>query len=373
MNSASLRAVLSRLTLAAVLALLASPPAVSQKNCGKEKNPYTGMIISINPSHPAGKLKIRLNGRAAPFNAEPWMTVRRGALLELAEGASATIMCGDQSQHSLKSGANPVPCSDKSFVNRNGGCIAPARGGDNFDGSFPVIVAPRRTLLLTRRPTFRWTPVSKSAAHAAASDPEITYTVSLFGAGMELIWLEKTSANVLPYPANRPELKAGDYQLVVVAGNFGSSEKERMPDTGFTVLEDCQPQASRAAACKAREVRAEVNAIRRLRLPPDAEKLMLAYVYMDRELYAEAIESLNAIVAPKSLPVVRLLGDLYLLTGLNREAERSYLDALSLPRMADEPEDKALSLSALAEIYEARGARSDAGARWDEAIKVYER
>jgi hypothetical protein len=35
-------------------------------------------------------------------------------------------------------------------------------------------------------------------------------------------------------------------------------------------------------------------------------------------------------------------------------------------------EDKALTLFALAETYEALGARSTARTRWDEAIKAYE-
>lgn len=370
MISRMLRPALTGLSAAAVLAFALASRAGGQKDCGAVGDPYAGVITSISPGSPAGKLKIRLSSRDQSFNATQWMTVRRGAVLELADGASATIVCGDHLAHNLKPGPNPVPCSNNSFVNRNGSCVARTRGGDNSDGTFPIVVSPRRTLLLSRRPTFRWTPVVKPAG---SHDAEVTYTVSLFGEEMEQVWSVQTRSTSLAYPSDRPELQPGVYLLVVTAGP-SSSEEEHVVNTGFTVLEDCKPQADGpAATCVAQEVRSEVEAIRKLGLAADAEKLMVAYVYKDHELYAEAIETLNSMSDTSNAPpVVRLLGDLYGLTGLNREAERSYLKALSLPQMADDPEDKALTLSALAETYEALGSLATAKARWDEALKVYE-
>jgi hypothetical protein len=373
MSNDLLRAVLSRLLVAATVALMAFTPAAGQKNCGKEKEPYAGVIISIDPKSPAGKLRVRLSSREKPFNAEEGMTVRRSAVLELAEGASAVVVCGDKVKHNLKPGLNPVPCTDNSFVSRNGSCVARTRGGDSPDGTFPVVVSPRRTLLLSRRPTLRWTPVVRPADGPGTAAAPVEYTVNIFTEGMELVWSEKTTATVLAYPGNRPELTPGDYLLVVTAAGFGSSEDEHVPNIGFTVLEDCKPQAGGSGVnCTARQVRSELEAIRKLGLPADAEKLLVAYAYKEHELYAEAIETLNSMSATSGPPIVRLLGDIYGLTGLNREAERAYLKALSLPQMADDPEDKALALSALAETYEALGARANAKARWDEAIKVYE-
>lgn len=369
-----LGAVMSKLLVAAVVTLVASPSATGQKNCGKEKEPYAGVIVSIDPKSPAGQLRIRLSNREKPFNAEEGMAVRRGTVLELADGASAAVVCGDKIKHNLKPGLNPVPCTESSFVNRNGSCVARTRGGDSPDGTFPVVVSPRRTLLLSGRPTLRWTPVVRPAGGPGATAAPVEYTVSIYAEGMELVWSEKTTATVLAYPGNRPDLKPGDYLLVVTAAGFGSSEDEHVPNTGFTVLEDCKPQAGGyGATCTAQQVRSELEAIRKLSLPADAEKLLVAYAYKDHELYAEAIETLNSMSSTSpGPPVVRLLGDLYGQTGLNREAERAYLKALSLPQMADDPEDKALTLSALAETYEALGARTNAKARWEEAIKVYE-
>lgn len=368
------RGTLIRLMLVGALPLAMCPPLMGQSNCGKEKEPYVGVIISISPRSPAGKLKIRLSNREKPFNAEEGMTVRRGAVLELADDASAMVVCGDKTKRSLKAGPNPVPCSDNSFVDRNGSCVARTRGGDSPDGTFPLIISPRRTLLLSRRPTFRWTPVAKPADAPGTLPAQVTYTVNIFAEGMELVWSEKTAATVLAYPGNQPDLKPGDYQLVVTASGLGSSEGEGVPNTGFTVLEDCGPRATGSGAdCTAQKVRPELEAIRKLGISADGERLMVAYTYKNYELYAEAIETLNSMSADAlGPPVLRLLGDLYSQAGLNREAERTYLKALSLPQITGDPESRALILSALAGTYEALGARKSAKAKWDEAIKVYE-
>jgi hypothetical protein len=360
-------ATLVRLMAAAAIAL-AAPLAAGQKKCGDEKDPYTGVIILLRKSPAGGGLRVKLSRRENAFDAHEGMPVRRGAELELAAGASAKIVCGDKVEHTLKTGSNPVPCSNNSFINRNGTCIARTRGGDSLDGTFPIVLSPRRTLLLSRRPTFRWMPVVRTMT-AGDSAASVTYTVSLFTEGMATVWSEKTTATVLEYPAARPELPPGEYYLKVEADGLTSSEDEGVPNTGFTVPPDCKPPAT----CTVQEVRDELDAVRGLKLPADSEKLMVAYVYKDRELFAEAIETVNSMSdTTEGTPVVRLLGDLYALTGLNREAERAYLKALSMPQMATDLEDKALTLFALAETYEALGARSTARTRWDEAIKAYE-
>jgi hypothetical protein len=355
--------------MAAVAIALAAPLAAGQQRCGEENDPYTGVITLLRKSPGGGGLRVKLSRRENAFDAHEGMPVRRGAVLELADGAHAKIVCGDKVEHTLRAGRNPVPCSTNSFVNRKGTCIPRTRGGDSLDGTFPLILSPRRTLLLSRRPTFRWAPVTRTVAAPGALNPAVTYTVSIFSEGMVPVWSEKTTATSLEYPSARPELKAGEYFWKVEADGLSSSEDERVPNTGFMVLDDCKAPAS----CPAQDVRVELEAVRALKLPADTEKLLVAYVYKDRELHAEAIEMVNSMTdAAKGPPVIRLLGDLYALTGLNREAERTYLRALTQPQMAEDPEDKALTLSALAETYEALGSPSNARARWDEAIRVYE-
>jgi tetratricopeptide (TPR) repeat protein len=71
--------------------------------------------------------------------------------------------------------------------------------------------------------------------------------------------------------------------------------------------------------------------------------------------------------------VISQLGDLYALVGLNREAVNLYLTALRLPAMVDDAEAQASTLYHLGLAYDGLGELNQAWAKYEEALRIYER
>lgn len=329
-------------------------------------DPQTGTIVDIQPRQPTGKLKVKQKG-GGPADATVGMPVRRGYLLTLASGAGATVVCADNSKHELETGPQACPCVANNVIEDGSGIPRP-RGADTRDSSFPVIIAPRVTSLLTGRPALRWSAVLKTG-----TAPK--YRVRVVTDDEVLVWeragIQSTS---MPYPADEPELAPG-YYLLVVSTPSGSSTKERGVDLGFTVLPRCPSQASQDVGSPCQEkIREGEKRIRALRLPDDSTHLLIANLYAANRLYAEATAELEAISATARTPAVaRRLGDSYASVGLNREAEKLYLEALSLPEMAKDTEARALTLRSLALTYEGLLDWDQARARYEEAISAYEK
>jgi hypothetical protein len=338
-------------------------------------DPQTGTIVDIQPRQSVGKLKVRQKRGDTPADATVGMPVRRGYLLTLASGAGATVVCADKSKHELETGPQPCPCVADGGI-REGSNIPRPRGADTLDSSFPVIISPRGTLLLSGRPTLRWSAVSQTITDSSGTAAEVTYQVSVYTDNMKLVWRKKQIKGInLSYPANEPELPPGDY-LLIVSTVSGSSDKEGGPGHGFTVLPKCLPaqNRSREPQCRAQKIRDEEKRIRELHLPDDSTLLLVADLYAANELFAEAIETLEEVLKVAKTPaMVRQLGDLYASVGLNREAEKTYLEALGLPQVASDTEGQALTLHALALTYERLGNVDQARARYAEAISAYEK
>lgn len=318
----------------------------------------TGRIAFIDPKEPRGKLKVKQKGAAKLADATEGMEVRRGYLLVLDPEAKATVVCNDGKPHELIAGRQGCPCADQAHgIMYDGSIIPGTRGPDTSNSRFPVAVSPRKTLLLNTRPTFCWIP-------AVGSDASVTYKISVYKEPMKEIWARKDIAKAeLPYPDKEPPLTPGETYIVVISSsNSDSVEPQR--DIGFTVM----------TASETKSVRDEEAKIQGLKKIPDLQKrFILANLYATKELHAEAIEILEELSKTLKEPaVLRMLGDLYTAIGLNREAEKRYLDVLSLPQLAGDPEGLALTLRALAHTYQSLGASNEAAIRFDAAIKAYE-
>jgi tetratricopeptide (TPR) repeat protein len=140
------------------------------------------------------------------------------------------------------------------------------------------------------------------------------------------------------------------------------------------VLPRCseQPNNNSAAPCQAQVIREQEKRIRDLHLPDDSTHLLIGNLYAANELYAEATEEFEAVLAAARTPaVIRQLGDVYASVGLNREAEKQYLEVLGLPQMANDAEAQALTLHSLALTYEKLGILDLARTRYDQAITAY--
>jgi hypothetical protein len=322
-------------------------------------NLISGRIVLIEPK---GALKVKQTKQVRAINATEGILVRRGYVLNLLPAGRATIICGDGKKRELSPGPQGCPCTKPCTpkvcgLRYDGTTIAATRGPDTDTGEFPVVVSPRKTMLGNLRPTIRWTPI-------AGAKPGTTYAVTVYGEGMKVVWTrEAVSATTLSYPAAESPLTPGKTYKVVVITDGRSSQEDRSPGLGFTTLTEEQARTMADEEVKRRE----------LGLPERQTRFLIASLYAAGELYAEAIERLEGLQATTKEPsVVSMLGDLYSVIGLNREAEKRYLEALSLTP-PDELDGVASIQKNLAHVYENLGIFDRAIARLRETIKTYRR
>lgn len=341
-----------RLTLgAAALAACGSASALAQDG------PTTGRVAEVSPP---GALKVRQRKGEAFADATTGMVVRRGYRLELVAGR-ASVRCADGKLHQLKPGPQGCPCVDpEKGMMHDGSNIPGTRGTDTAGSFFPVVLSPRGKLLLTTRPTLRWSPVAAPTPGAA-----VTYRVGIYNEAMELVWRRQVAARTeLEYPADEKPLTRGEVYKVIAEAGRRTSEEERTADLNFTVVPDAE----------AKEIGDAEAAIRGLNLSPAATQFFIADLYAARDLASEAIEKLEALKGGlKELAVLRMLGDLYAGAGLHREAVTHYEGALALPQAAGDLEGQALTLVALGRSYAALQKPAEAGARFAKAVEAFAR
>jgi hypothetical protein len=329
---------------------------------GDAIGPTSGRIILIEPKEPKGALKVKQGKRIALINAVEGMLVRKGYLLILSPTARATIICGDGKKQELAPGPQGCPCTrpctpEVCGIRYDGSTIGATRGPDTDAGLFPVVISPRKTMLRNLRPTIRWLPIT-------GAKESTTYDVTLYGDGMKVIWSkEVVSETTLTYPDKEPSLTPGQtYKVVVTSGGL-SSQQDHSPGLGFTTL-----TADQARALADEEIKRK-----QLGLPETQTRFLVSNLFAARELYSEAIEQLQDLYETMKEPAVaRMLGDLYATIGLSREAEKNYLEALSLTP-ANDLDERGLTEKNLAQVYENLGIYDRAIARLREAIKAYRR
>jgi hypothetical protein len=326
---------------------------------GDRISPTIGRIVLIEPK---GTLKVRQAKSVAPVNATEGMLVRRGYLLILNSTARAMVLCGDGKMRELAPGPHGCPCTQPCTpevcgIRYDGSTIGATRGPDTNKGVFPIVISPRKTMLRNLRPTIRWAPI-------AGAKENTTYNVTLYGDYMKPIWTKDVvSETKLTYPDNEPPLTPGQTYKVVVTSEGLSSQQDHSPGLGFTTF----------TADQARLLADEENERKQLELPETQIRFLVANLYAARELYSDAIEQLEDLSKTMKAPeVVRTLGDLYAAIGLNREAEKKYLEALTLTS-AGELDGLGVIQRNLAQVYDNLGIFDQAIARLREAMKTYRR
>jgi len=321
----------------------------------------TGEIILVKPKK--GSLKIKRSTGGETVDAAVGMPVHRGNLLILDEkdpAARASVICGDGKTHELMPGAQGCPCAhpcprEICGINYDDSTLTGARGADT-GSSFPVVISPRKTRLLTTRPVIRWSSIRGGKENTI-------YKVTLYRASLgTVVWSrEVTAQTTLVYPDKEPPLMPGQTYRVVVSAAGRSSEEDDSPGLGFAILTEHD----------AKLLANQVAKIKQLRLPDTETRFLISTLLAARDLYAEAIEGFNDVLATLREPAVaRMLGDAYAEIGLNPEAERQYLVAANLQDSAD-LEGVALLQRALANIYEKLGIFEKAVASLEKAADQY--
>lgn len=324
--------------------------------------PTSGRIVLIEPKHPKGALKVTQAKGVRPVNAFEGMLIRRGYVLTLRPAAGAAVICGDGRKHELVPGPQGCPCTmpctpEICGINYDGSTVGSMRGTDTGKGVFPVVIAPRKTMVVNLRPMIRWSPI-------AGAKQGTTYNVTLYGDGMKALWSKDVvSQTRLAYPDDERPLMPGQTYIVVVTSEGASSQQDHSPWLGFTTLTPEQARTFAEAEMKRRQ----------LGLADPQTRLLVSNLYAARGLYAEAIEQLEELYATRKEPVVaRTLGDLYAEVGLNREAEKKYLEALDLTPAGD-LDGLGLTQRNLAQVYESLGVFEKAITRLRAAAGAYRR
>jgi len=261
--------------------------------------------------------------------------VRQGDLLNLGESSSAKVVCSDLTLRDVPTGVGAIPCPVSPVVLRgqDRSLIHATRGWPN-DGSSPVVLSPRKTKLLSPNPTVRWTPVKGAS----------TYHVSI--RGLHFGWTsDSTIATTLVYSDknNAPRFEPGtDYKVIVFADGRGVSDEPGL-GLGFSII----------GANERDIVLQQQSQIEHFNLPDGPTQFLMAHLYANHGLNAEAIDRLEAISQTfKVAAAKRLQGDLYMKIGLPRQAENDYLASLDLSKLENDNEGQMLDRKALAYIYE---------------------
>jgi hypothetical protein len=268
-----------------------------------------------------------------------------GDLLDLGTSSNAKVVCSDLTLHQVPTGIGGIPCppSRSVLIWTNGtlinvmhyskpvGDMINATRGSPSDGSLPLVLSPRRTKLISSHPILRWTPIKGVTAY------------KIVVRGNNLHWSTVvTSATEFVYPQDAPQLEVGvNYRLIVFNEERPGDEAGSGPD--FSLL---NPRDKTA-------VLEEQKHIENLGLSEGPTQFLIAHLYADRGLYAEAIERLEEVSSKfKMAAVRRLLGDLHVDVGLPRQAESDYRDSLELAKAENDLEGQMLSHQALAYVDE---------------------
>jgi hypothetical protein len=274
-------------------------------------------------------------------------------------GGRATILCENSTPYRLPDGISSVStyCSPQTSPIAFGGLrgdrasasLAPIPGGR--DDSIPYIISPRRSWLLDDEPTIRWNPVAGAES----------YTVQLVGP--DVTWSATVAETEVIYPGE-PALSSGETYLVIVTADTGPSSVDDPIDglweylgddsaflyetdlgsgVGFSVL-----PSDLAAA-----VNRELEQLDTQDLTESAAAMSRVNVYIQNDLFAEAIATLEAEVeaGTELIAIYQTLGELYAHTGLSLMAQDAYLRAIERAVAQEDLEYQVLAQAELAKIY----------------------
>lgn len=314
------------IALMAAVGSLATPTAGAQSSA---ESSYAANIVVMVSGHAAVKRKGWTNFVPLTFGSN----LREGDLLRLDMSSKLQVVCSDLKMLNVDATVTGDPCLASLPILKwaDGSLLRPTRSAST-DRSFPLVLSPRMTKLLSEHPLLRWTEAKGSTVYYLAVR------------GPELLWTKKVvSKTELLYPDDAPKLESGQqYKLIVAVDAEHSSEIEEANGLGFSVL----PSKER------KTVLAEQGQLEHLGLEEGPTQYLIARLYASHGLNAEAIQKLEN--DAKSFQVAateRLLGELYLRVQLPRQAESHYLKSLSLSQNEQDEEGQMQCHLALATIY----------------------
>jgi hypothetical protein len=259
-----------------------------------------------------GEVWLRRVGWSEFLPAGFGVAVQPGDLLRIPEGSVASVFCGDETL--WESGPKALPTDDLEHTApcqtgrppRPWSDVAALRGEQG--AQIPYVVWPRNTALLSDRPQLQWNAL-----------PGVdSYTVALISDDGQERPPVTADGGELAWPVGWPPLEQRATYVLVVEGDGARSDEgnEQHAGLGFWLLDRAE----------AEQVRALESRLRGQSLGPSAADLLVAELYLGRDLRAEATGLLEGLSASAgSAPVWLALGQAYLEAGLTAEA-RAALD-----------------------------------------------
>ncbi|MDY6940453.1 MAG: hypothetical protein SWY16_22700 [Cyanobacteriota bacterium] len=284
-----------------------------------------GQILQID-----GEVQLqRSDGRV--LNPAPGMPIYPGDRLLTADGGQAILQCANLSIESVSGdrSRNLCPANTEPECDREAVACAGERNDELFasNPNKPYIISPRRTALLSDRPTLRWNRVA-----------DVTQYTVILQENSEKLWQVTTTAAEIDYPADKPPLQPGsEYSLVVITDTGVLSFESPIPGgLGFRLLEE-------SAVVEVREAQ---QAIEAEPLDEGAKALAIAYLYSRNDLIAEAIDILEDAIVDRTATAYlhRWLGELYWEKAKLKElAQTHYCQAMAFAP----PEDREIETEAI--------------------------
>src|SRR5258708_25428235 len=292
-----------------------------------ESSQAANLVVLIQ-GHPAIKRKNWTGFAPLTFGVD----LQTGDLLRMDESSVAKVVCSDLKLRDIGTGTIGTPCTPSQEILRrpDGSLLRPTRTAPS-EGSFPIVLSPRRTKLLSERPLLRWMEVKDASTYLLnARNPELLWTATVH------------SKTELQYPDNAPKLEPGQsYKLIVAISDEQNSENESANGLGFSVLSSKERKV----------VLGEQKQLESLGLEEGPTQYLIGYLYASRGLNAEAIQRLEAVSKKFMVPATeRLLGELYMSVELPRQAEVHYLKSLELSKKEQDDEGQLRSRLPLAPL-----------------------
>ncbi|MFP4101723.1 tetratricopeptide repeat protein [Coleofasciculus sp.] len=241
--------------------------------------------------------------------------------LSIANASEVILQCADLSSQTLSPGnnrLNPCPAATEQTECTPGTYKCPHRGDIAWNNRIPYIITPRRTAILTDKPLLHWNGLPDANS----------YTVTLEGEGIE--WTTQVSDTQITYPGE-PPLQPGGHYLLIIEADTGESSLDEPPLPGglnFSRLDEQQAQ----------QIQTQATQITQQPWNQTAKALALATLYSKHHLHAQAIATLESLIADgvESAAIYRKIGDRYFYhLALPLQAKPYYTKAIELAQPND--------------------------------------
>jgi hypothetical protein len=275
-----------------------------------------------------GKIWLRRAGWSDFLPVSLGIVIAPGDMLRVAEGSTAAVFCGDESlweqgpsslqadglEHGIpcQVGRPPRPWSD----------VAALRGEE--DNQVPYVLYPRNTALLNDRPRLQWHPL-----------PGVdTYTLTLIADDGQDRAAVQASGGGLDWPEDWPPLEPRATYVLVVEGDGKLSDAGNQGHAGLGFWLLATGEAQTVQELEAR--------LRALPMAATARDLLVAELYLEHGLYAEAVPLLEGLATDDGPPAAWLaLGQVHLELGLALEAQAALDQALAIAQATGQQEAEA--------------------------------